>query len=139
MNSAVTPILSCAGLAKTFGMGSVAVPVLRGIDFDLRTGESVAIVGASGSGKSTLLHLLGGLDRPSSGTVRLLGEDFSALDPAAQGRLRNRALGLREGRGDARGSRARPPARASTGRALRRRAPACRGGARARHAARVRA
>ncbi len=94
MNSAVTPILSCTGLAKTFGMGSVAVPVLRGIDFDLRAGESVAIVGASGSGKSTLLHLLGGLDRPSAGTVRLKGRDFASLEAAEQGRLRNEALGF---------------------------------------------
>ena len=87
-------VLRVTGLAKTFGLGKVAVPVLKGIDLDVRRGESLAIVGASGSGKSTLLHLLGGLDRPSSGTVTLLGEDFSALDPAAQGLLRNRALGF---------------------------------------------
>src|SRR2546429_5095704 len=87
-------VLRATGLTKTFGLGEVTVPVLRGIDLDVRRGESVAIVGASGSGKSTLLHLLGGLDRPSAGSVTLLGEDFSALDPAAQGRLRNRALGF---------------------------------------------
>src|SRR5438876_646131 len=87
-------VLSCSGLTKTYGMGNVAVPVLKGIDLEVRRGESISIVGASGSGKSTLLHLLGGLDRPSAGTVTLLGEDFPALDPAAQGRLRNRALGF---------------------------------------------
>ena len=87
-------VLACVGLEKTYGMGDVAVPVLKGIDFEVRRGESVAIVGASGSGKSTLLHLLGGLDRPSAGGVTLLGEDLFALDPAAQGRLRNRALGF---------------------------------------------
>ena len=87
-------VLRAAGLAKTFGLGDVAVPVLKGIDLEVRRGESIAIVGASGSGKSTLLHLLGGLDRPSSGVVTLMGEDFSALDPAAQGKLRNRALGF---------------------------------------------
>jgi lipoprotein-releasing system ATP-binding protein len=87
-------VLACRGLAKTYGMGDVAVPVLKGIDLEIRRGESVAIVGASGSGKSTLLHLLGGLDRPTTGDVSLLGEDLLALGPAEQGRLRNRALGF---------------------------------------------
>jgi len=87
-------VLACEGLEKTYGMGDVAVPVLRGIDLAVRAGESIAIVGASGSGKSTLLHLLGGLDRPSAGTVSLLGQDLLALGPAEQGRLRNRALGF---------------------------------------------
>ena len=87
-------VIACSGLAKTYGMGNVAVPVLKGIDLVVRSGESLAIVGASGSGKSTLLHLLGGLDRPSAGSVKLLGEDLFALDPRAQGLLRNRALGF---------------------------------------------
>ena len=87
-------VLSCANLTKTFGLDKVAVPVLRGIDLDVRRGESLAIVGASGSGKSTLLHLLGGLDRPSAGSVTLLGRDLFSLGPAAQGELRNRALGF---------------------------------------------
>jgi lipoprotein-releasing system ATP-binding protein len=87
-------VLSCRGLAKTYGMGEVAVPVLKGVDIDIARGESVAIVGASGSGKSTLLHLLGGLDRPSEGSVTLLGTDLLALGPAEQGKLRNRALGF---------------------------------------------
>ncbi|MBC8022410.1 MAG: lipoprotein-releasing ABC transporter ATP-binding protein LolD [Burkholderiales bacterium] len=87
-------VLACQGLAKTYGLGNVAVPVLRGIDFEVRAGESVAIVGASGSGKSTLLHLLGGLDRPTSGRVELLGQELFSLAPQAQGVLRNRALGF---------------------------------------------
>ena len=92
MNDGV--VLSCRGLEKTYGLGALSVPVLRGIDLDVRAGESVAIVGASGSGKSTLLHLLGGLDQPSAGTVTLRGQELSTLDPAAQGRLRNEALGF---------------------------------------------
>jgi lipoprotein-releasing system ATP-binding protein len=87
-------VLACTGLAKTFGMGDVAVPVLKGIDLEIRRGESVAIVGASGSGKSTLLHLLGGLDRPTAGSVTLLGENLLTLGAAEQGMLRNRALGF---------------------------------------------
>src|SRR5688572_29667081 len=87
-------ILECRGLEKVYGIGDIAVPVLKGIDLDIGRGESIAIVGASGSGKSTLLHLLGGLDRPSAGTVQLLGQDLSSLDPAAQGRLRNQSLGF---------------------------------------------
>ena len=87
-------VLACRGLAKTYGLGDVAVPVLKGIDLEIRRGESVAIVGASGSGKSTLLHLLGGLDRPTAGSVSLLGEEMGALSPTEQGRLRNRALGF---------------------------------------------
>jgi lipoprotein-releasing system ATP-binding protein len=87
-------VLSCRGLEKVYGMGEVAVPVLKGIDLDVARGESVAIVGASGSGKSTLLHLLGGLDQPSAGRVTLRGQDFSTLGQAAQGRLRNEALGF---------------------------------------------
>jgi lipoprotein-releasing system ATP-binding protein len=87
-------VLSCRGLEKVYGIGDIAVPVLKGIDLDIRRGEAIAIVGASGSGKSTLLHLLGGLDRPSAGAVHLLGQDLSSLDAAAQGRLRNQSLGF---------------------------------------------
>ncbi|HUP29235.1 MAG TPA: lipoprotein-releasing ABC transporter ATP-binding protein LolD [Usitatibacter sp.] len=87
-------VLSCRGLVKTYGLGDVAVPVLRGIDFAVRGGESVAIVGASGSGKSTLLHLLGGLDKPTAGEVTLLGREISRLGPAEMGQLRNQSLGF---------------------------------------------
>jgi len=87
-------LLSCSGLGKRFHEGRLDVTVLRGVDLQVRRGETVAIVGASGSGKSTLLHLLGGLDAPSSGSVSLCGQALASLNPAAQGRLRNRHLGF---------------------------------------------
>lgn len=86
-------IIRAQGVAKTFRQG-LEVPVLSGVDLTLRVGETVAIVGASGSGKSTLLHLLGGLDRPSSGEIWLQGTHLQRLSEAACGRLRNQALGF---------------------------------------------
>ncbi len=88
------PVLSCRGLSKTFTQGDLNVEVLRNIDLDIAPAEQVAIVGASGSGKSTLLHLLAGLDKPSAGSVRVDGEDLSALSETRRGQLRNRAMGF---------------------------------------------
>lgn len=87
-------VLACRGLAMTYSEGPIRTEVLKGIDLEIRAGETVAIVGASGSGKSTLLHLLGGLDTPSNGEVDVLGEPMTRLSDAARGRLRNRALGF---------------------------------------------
>jgi lipoprotein-releasing system ATP-binding protein len=94
MHAATEVLLSCSGLGKRFHEGRLDVTVLRGVNLEVRRGETVAIVGASGSGKSTLLHLLGGLDAPSSGSVTLCGQALATLDAAAQGRLRNRHLGF---------------------------------------------
>ena len=87
-------VISCKGLQKRFEQGPLSVDVLKGIDFEVRRGERIAIVGASGSGKSTLLHLLGGLDTPTSGDVVVTGQSMAALGEAERGRLRNVALGF---------------------------------------------
>ncbi|MHB1375602.1 MAG: lipoprotein-releasing ABC transporter ATP-binding protein LolD [Thauera sp.] len=90
----VQPVVACEGLGKHFREGPEAVRVLDGVSLSVARGERIAIVGASGSGKSTLMHLLGGLDVPSAGSVRLMGQDFSGLSETARGRLRNEALGF---------------------------------------------
>jgi lipoprotein-releasing system ATP-binding protein len=91
---AATPVLACRKLAKTYRTGPLEVPVLLGVDLEVGTGETIAVVGASGSGKSTLLHLLGGLDAPTGGEVLVDGTLFSKLSEAERGRVRNRALGF---------------------------------------------
>ena len=87
-------VLEAKGLTKRFTEGRLDVTVLHGVDLQIRAGETLAIVGASGSGKSTLLHLLGGLDAPTAGTVRLKGAEMSTLSPERQGQLRNQHLGF---------------------------------------------
>ena len=87
-------VLEAQAVTKRFHEGPLDVTVLHGVDLTVSAGETLAIVGQSGSGKSTLLHLLGGLDAPTTGSVRLMGQDFSGLSPAAQGTLRNTHLGF---------------------------------------------
>ncbi|PSJ17101.1 lipoprotein-releasing ABC transporter ATP-binding protein LolD [Nitrosomonas supralitoralis] len=87
-------VLSCRNLIKQFSQGELAVPVLKGINLDLVKGEMLAIVGASGSGKSTLLHVLGGLDAPTSGSIRILGQDIAHITEEERCRLRNGSLGF---------------------------------------------
>ncbi len=87
-------VLEGRGLVKDFVQGGTTLRVLAGADVAVRRGERIAIVGASGSGKTTLLQLLGGLDLPSAGAVRIAGESVTELDDAARGALRNRAVGF---------------------------------------------
>jgi lipoprotein-releasing system ATP-binding protein len=91
----MSAILEATGLRKTYqsGDGSV-IDVLTGVSLEVNRGEFVAIVGASGSGKSTLLHLLGALDAPSGGTVRLAGRAYGEQSPAELAAIRNRKIGF---------------------------------------------
>jgi lipoprotein-releasing system ATP-binding protein len=87
-------VLEARAIHKSFRQGPVLLPVLQGVELRIEAGERVAIVGASGSGKTTLLQILGGLDRPTSGEVRVAGRDIHGLSENERGELRNRALGF---------------------------------------------
>ncbi len=87
-------ILRCEGVRKEYGSGSNQVVALNGIDLSVSKGEFVAIMGASGSGKSTLLHILGSVDKPTSGTVTIDGTDLSKLNPTQAAVFRRRKVGL---------------------------------------------
>jgi lipoprotein-releasing system ATP-binding protein len=87
-------IIFCRNLRKSYYQGKLEVPVLMGIDLDVAKGDTLAIVGASGSGKSTLLHLLGGLDAPTGGEIRIMEQDIAAVPEEERCRLRNRSLGF---------------------------------------------
>jgi len=87
-------VIQCQNVGKTYDDGSIKVEVLRNIDFQVASGEGIGIIGASGSGKSTLLHILGGLDKPTSGEVKIQGQGLNSLSQVAIGQLRNRHLGF---------------------------------------------
>jgi lipoprotein-releasing system ATP-binding protein len=87
-------VLEGVDLAKDFIQGGVKLQVLRGASIRVRAGERIAIVGSSGSGKTTLLQMLGGLDLPTRGTVRIAGSAMNQLSDTERGLLRNRAVGF---------------------------------------------
>ncbi len=87
-------ILTCRQLTKRYDQGGLDVEVLKGVDLNIQIGERVAIMGASGSGKSTLLHLLGGLDKATSGEVILAGVNINKVNAIKLAKLRNKSLGF---------------------------------------------
>jgi putative ABC transport system ATP-binding protein len=88
------PLLSLANVVKTYTMGSNEVQALRGVSLDIDRGEFVTITGPSGSGKSTMMHILGCLDRPTSGSYRLDGQEVAEMSPEALAATRNRTIGF---------------------------------------------
>ena len=90
----ITDILEIKGLTKTYRSGGAELTVLQAINFTVRAGEAVAVVGPSGSGKSTLLGLVAGLDQPTSGSVAVEGRDLSSLNESALASFRGRRMGF---------------------------------------------
>jgi putative ABC transport system ATP-binding protein len=88
------PLIDLSDIRLTLGTGAARTEILRGIDFRLEEGETVAILGASGSGKSSLMAVIAGLERASGGSARVLGQDVSALGEDELARLRGRSIGV---------------------------------------------
>jgi lipoprotein-releasing system ATP-binding protein len=94
MNPMNELVLDAIDVRRSFRQGPIDLQVLQGVNFAVRAGERIAIIGASGSGKTTLLQILGGLDKPTAGTVKIAGHDIHSLNEASRGELRNRSLGF---------------------------------------------
>src|SRR5947209_20279625 len=94
LESGAQPLLVARGIDKSFFDVDREIQVLRNLDFEVRAGERIAIVGQSGVGKSTLLYLLGSLEAPSAGRVLFEGQDLFALDSSKLADFRNRRLGF---------------------------------------------
>jgi putative ABC transport system ATP-binding protein len=90
----VTAALQAHDVSRTYQLDGVSVPALRGVSLEVAPGDYAAVVGPSGSGKSTLMHLLGGLDRPTSGQLLIGGRDVARLSPPEMARLRNATIGF---------------------------------------------
>ncbi|MDG9667356.1 ABC transporter ATP-binding protein [Hahella sp. CR1] len=89
-----SPVLECQSVHKVYVQGKESIEVLRGVNISLYPEQTVAIVGASGSGKSTLLNIMGALDHPSSGSIRISGQDVHGMDEKAKAKLRNAHVGF---------------------------------------------
>ena len=89
-----TPAILATDVSRTYDLDGVSVTALRGVSLTVSDGDYLAIVGSSGSGKSTLMHLLGGLDRPTGGTLLIGGRDVATLSPPDMARLRNETIGF---------------------------------------------
>ena len=89
-----TPLIELREITKTYFLGEISVPVLKGITFTIEQGEYVALTGASGSGKSTLMNILGCLDRPTSGEYLLEGQEVGSLTSDRRAMVRNRKIGF---------------------------------------------
>ncbi|WP_447529001.1 MULTISPECIES: ABC transporter ATP-binding protein [unclassified Vreelandella] len=97
MNSTISQapvMLSCQNLTRVYSVGPQELTVLDQLNLEVRAGERVAVVGSSGSGKTTLLNMLGGLDRPSEGSVMIADESLAGLNETQLGRFRNRYIGF---------------------------------------------
>ena len=90
----MTAAVEAVDVTREYQLGGVTVPALRGVSVTIPPGDYAAVLGPSGSGKSTLMHLLGGLDRPTSGTLRIAGRDVRELSATELAGLRNRTIGF---------------------------------------------
>lgn len=94
MNMKNDVLIEVNNLTKTFDMGKIKVEVLKGIDLEVREGDFISIMGPSGSGKSTLLYLLGGLDKPTSGNLKIKGNELSVMKDKEQSVMRRKDIGF---------------------------------------------
>lgn len=88
------PVIEVVNVRKSFNVGNMTTEILKGIDLTINQGDFVSIMGPSGSGKSTLLYLMGGLDKPTSGSIKINGEEISSMNDKQESLLRRRGLGF---------------------------------------------